>query len=91
MTSGVYLLHFDRPLAHARHYIGWSDDINARIECHRLGGCASSSLMRAVKEAGIGFVVARVWPDADRNFERRLKKQKNGCKLCPVCREEQQS
>lgn len=32
----VYLLHFERPLAHAQHYIGWAKDkrtMNAWRHC----------------------------------------------------------
>lgn len=81
--SGVYLLHFDRPLEHAQHYLGFADDIDARIERHRAGN--GSKLVRAALDAGIGFRLVRVWEGMDRNGERKLKKRKNGCKLCPLC------
>ena len=35
-TGTVYLLHFDTPLAHARHYLGWTaGDVEDRLEEHR--------------------------------------------------------
>jgi hypothetical protein len=34
---------------------------------------------------GIRFVVARLWIGGDRTLERRLKNQKNGPRLCPIC------
>lgn len=85
----VYLLHFDRPLAHAQHYLGFVDHtkghaLEARLEYHRKG--TGSKLLRAVVAAGIGFQVADLWPDGDRNFERQLKNRKKAGLLCPLCR-----
>lgn len=89
----VYLLHFDRPLAHAQHYIGYSvspESLIFRISDHRAGvsraGGRYVAIMRALHEAGIGFSLARTWPDADRGFERRLKRRFGGIRpACPVC------
>ena len=61
----VYLIHFDRPYRHARHYIGWTSDLDARLATHR-SGCGSP-LIRAAQEAGIRWQVARCW-EADRYF-----------------------
>jgi hypothetical protein len=33
-TGMVYLLHFDRPFRHARHYCGWTTDLAARLAEH---------------------------------------------------------
>jgi hypothetical protein len=44
--------------------------------------------MRAVTRAGIGWRVVRVWWDAGRTDERRIKRRKNTARLCPVCRGE---
>ncbi len=82
--EGVYLIHFDEPYMHARHYLGYSTNLDARLEAHRLG--QGARLLEVVSDAGIGYTVVRVWEGADRNFERRLKKQKNSPRLCPVCR-----
>jgi site-specific DNA-cytosine methylase len=30
----VYLLHFDRPYKHARHYLGWAESLDARLAVH---------------------------------------------------------
>ncbi|MFZ5915532.1 MAG: endonuclease [Chloroflexota bacterium] len=87
----VYLLHFDRPIGdpanprgQAQHYLGYADDLDARIERHRAGNGAA--IVRAVNQAGIGWTVARVWPDGDRDLERRLKRRHDGPGLCPICR-----
>jgi predicted GIY-YIG superfamily endonuclease len=79
----IYLLHFDRPLVHARHYVGWTTDLEARLDEH--GGSNGSALMRAVKDAGIGWTLARTWT-GDRDHERRIKRAGGKTRICPVCR-----
>ena len=82
----LYLIHFDRKLHHAQHYIGFARDAKTfprRIEHHRRG--SGARLMAAVVAAGIDFQVVRVWDDGDRNEERRLKNRHNGPRLCPHC------
>jgi hypothetical protein len=83
----VYLLHFDPPLKHARHYIGFTsrpvwERIHEHFGYHPSKG---SRLVRAVIEAGHVVVIAHVWPDGDRTWERRLKKRKDACRWCPRC------
>lgn len=83
-----YLIHFDRALSHANHYLGWTegDDITARIETHMAGHKGKGAcILRACKEQGIGWKVVRTWAGVDRNFERWLKKQSNSPKFCPSC------
>ncbi len=79
----VYLLHFDRPLHHARHYMGWTSNLQERLQRHREG--SDARLMQAVQAAGISWRLSRTWP-GDRGLERKLKRQKNGPRLCPICR-----
>ena len=78
----VYLLHFDEPYKHARHYLGYTGNLELRVAEHRNG--TGARLMRAVVEAGISFVVARTW-EGDRAFERRLKQRGSAVRLCPIC------
>ena len=33
----VYLLHFERSYRHARHYIGFTQNLEQRLEEHRAG------------------------------------------------------
>ena len=33
----IYLLHFERSYHHARHYLGYTDDLEARVAAHRAG------------------------------------------------------
>jgi predicted GIY-YIG superfamily endonuclease len=82
----VYLLHFERPYKHARHYLGFATDLERRLELHRRG--QGARLMEVIAAAGIGFTVARTW-EGDRHFERRLKRRHNSpARLCPICRTE---
>jgi predicted GIY-YIG superfamily endonuclease len=30
----VYLIHFDRPYKHSRHYLGYATDVDERLERH---------------------------------------------------------
>lgn len=78
----IYLLHFDRKLHHAQHYLGYAHDVDARVEHHRNG--TGARLTQVIKDAGISFVVARTW-QGGRDVERRLKNQKHAPRLCPIC------
>jgi len=81
----VYLIHFDSPYKHAKHYLGYTENLESRLDRHHSKN--GSKLLRAVENAGIGFTVVRIWPDGDRNFERQLKNQKNTSRFCPVCKQ----
>lgn len=78
----VYLLHLDPPVKHARHYTGWTSDLDQRLEAHRAG--RGARLMEVVKQAGGTFQLARTWPGS-RTLERAIKNRKEAPKLCPVC------
>jgi predicted GIY-YIG superfamily endonuclease len=78
----TYLIHLDKPFHHARHYVGFSDDVFRRLCEHKLG--QGSKLLRAVNDAGIGWHVVKIWPDG-RGRERHIKRQKNGPRFCPIC------
>ena len=66
----VYLLHFERPYRHARHYSGWTADLIDRLWQHAQGHGAR--LMTVVWEAGIGFTLVRVC-EGTRGTERSIK------------------
>jgi predicted GIY-YIG superfamily endonuclease len=82
MSRTVYLIHLDRPLAHARHYIGFTDDLERRLHEHQQGN--GSKMLAAVARAGISWRLARTW-SGDRTWERRLKRYKKSKQLCPIC------
>lgn len=81
----VYLLHFNQrinPKRPTQHYLGYAKDLDRRIRNHRLG--KGARLCEVAKERGITFKVAEVWM-GDRSLERRLKRQKNSRRFCPIC------
>jgi len=84
-TTGVgtiYLLHFDRPYQHARHYTGWTLDLDNRLAKHAAG--RGARLLQIAAAFGIGWHLARTWPGT-RNLERALKRQGGASRRCPLC------
>jgi len=90
----VYLLHFSKPICPsrpARHYIGWTNDLDERIREHRRG--KGSRLCQVALERGITFTLAEVWQGvypfgelrSNRRLERKLKNFKNAPRLCSLC------
>lgn len=84
--TGVYLLHFSTPYKHAKHYIGWANKIDARINHHKHG--TGARLCAVVVNAGIELITARVWEGKGKDFERKLKNQKKTSEFCPICNPE---
>lgn len=80
-TSVCYLIHFDAPYRHARHYLGITNDLAALLARHR------ARLVEMTTQAGIGFVPARTWPGGPAR-ERQLKKQGGHSRHCPICKGE---
>ena len=92
MTGTVYLLHFDRlyvpypgaPLRDcAGHYVGWTaPNVKRRLAEHEAG--RGARLLAVVREAGIGWQLARLWPGG-RARERQIKRQGGHARKCPLC------
>lgn len=83
-TQGtIYLLHFEEPLKHAQHYLGWTADLDTRMIEHGKG--SGSALMAAVKKAGIAWKLVRTWP-GDTYDEKKLKQRGSAKRHCPICR-----
>jgi hypothetical protein len=78
----VYLLHFDPPLGHARHYIGWAKNAEARLVEHKAG--RGGRLPAAAAAAGCESVIARTWPGT-RADERKRKRRHEAPRMCPLC------
>lgn len=78
----VYLLHFNTPFGHARHYLGWASRLEDRLRHHEAG--TGANLLKHARAAGVTWVLARTW-EGDRHLERRLH---NGghARRCPVCK-----
>jgi predicted GIY-YIG superfamily endonuclease len=86
--SVVYLIHFDQPYYHARHYLGTTNDLEHRLRQHASGRSAGGArLMEVVTQAGISWRVVCTWAGG-REEERRLKAWCNSCRLCPICKAE---
>jgi predicted GIY-YIG superfamily endonuclease len=78
----VYLIHFDVAYRHARHYVGWTADLLARLAAHREG--RGARLMEVITAAGISWQLARTWPGG-RDRERAIKNRHEAPRLCPIC------
>jgi hypothetical protein len=84
----TYLVHLDRrlgtanPRGTAGHYVGQTVDLARRLETHRAG--KGARMLAAAVERGIGFEIVRTWPGGPET-ERRIKRQRNAPRLCPVC------
>lgn len=89
MSAFVYLLHFDRPYKHARHYVGFTEgaSVYPRITDHEEG--RGARLMSVIRGAGIFFTVSRVWKfdhAADARAREKRIKYKAATRFCPICR-----
>lgn len=87
----VYIICFDQPYLNkttgqkCMHYIGFATFLGLRMAHHRNG--TGSSFLKAVNDAGITYIVSRVFNHVDREFERKLKKRKKTKFYCPRCSE----
>jgi predicted GIY-YIG superfamily endonuclease len=81
-SGTVYLIHFNRAYKHARHYLGFTENLDKRITDHLCG--MGARLMEVVTDARIEWKVSRTW-SGDRKLERRLKNRHNAATLCPRC------
>ena len=84
----VYLLHFDKPLAHAQHYCGYTPNgVDARVKLHRTK--LGAHLTKAAVESGCELQIAQVWEHGSwqeaRRQERQMKKTHNLPRYCPLC------
>ena len=86
-TSGagagvIYLLHFKGPHQHARHCLGWTVDLEARLTEHATG--RGSRLLEPVGAHGTGWVLARTWI-GDRRRLSAISRQGGLARCCPCC------
>jgi predicted GIY-YIG superfamily endonuclease len=78
----VYMLHFDRPYQHARHYVGWTADLLDRLDQHATG--RGARLIAVIWQAGIGFTLVRIC-EGTRHTERAIKHAGGSVRYCPAC------
>lgn len=83
----VYMLHFNRPVRHARHYRGWAhvDKLDERLAHHAAG--TGAKLTALAVRLGIGWQVALTMP-GDKHLERKMHNVGGAAKICPICKGE---
>jgi len=83
----LYLMHFDIPHEHARHYAGATTNLEKRLEMHANG--QGAALLRHLLTIGKGWRLAKLWTTEEKlpfEVESMLKRRKNGPRYCPICR-----
>lgn len=89
--SVVYLIHFDSPYKHARHYLGTTKDLTHRLTQHSKGTkFGGARLMEVIINAGISWQVSRLWIGGIA-LERQLKRWGNHGRICPICKAERKN
>jgi predicted GIY-YIG superfamily endonuclease len=83
MTTGIYLIHFSPAYKHAKHYLGYAEDIEPRIHAHLHG--RGARLTQVARDAGCILLLVRIWENADRTTERKFKNRSHVPRLCPIC------
>jgi predicted GIY-YIG superfamily endonuclease len=81
-TRYVYLIHFNEPYKHARHYLGSCDKLFARMQQHTRG--TGARLLAVIKDAGISWQLVAVWK-GDKKSERAARNRHDRQSLCPLC------
>lgn len=82
----VYVLHFNEPYAHARHYVGCTRDIRGRLITHAQG--RGANLIRVILDAGVGFRLGAMGCTnvrTLRKIERQVKDWKGPAAFCSIC------
>lgn len=86
----VYLLCLSGTLGgdrhRAKHYLGWSNDLENRLREHRTG--KGSKFTQAACRRGLTIRVAEVWTGT-RHLEKSIKRSRNLKRFCPLCQREQ--
>ncbi len=79
----VYLICGSRGPERRCHYIGFTTNLDERIEDHIRR--TKADLLEVLTRAGVEWKIARTW-NGDRNFEKWLIENKKGADwFCPVC------
>ena len=78
----IYMLCFHQPYRHARHYVGWTEDLLDRLDRHAAGHGAR--LITVITQAGIGFTLVRLC-EGTRHTERAIKNAGGAVRYCPAC------
>lgn len=89
--NGVYLLHGTVPKheenrSPCQHYIGYSSNLRRRFLTHKRGD--GTPFTRILASRG-SILCARIWPGANYRFEHRIRNNRWGRRLCPICSPEE--
>lgn len=81
----VYLLHFDRPIGRAQHYLGITQEnrLHTRMREHAAGH--GSRLTGEAVRLGIGWTVVRTWSGMTWQDEQMLKRRGRYATRCSRC------
>lgn len=81
----MYMLHFAAPgPGGARHYLGWTTDLFARLRRHAQGrGARLTAAMRAL---GITGELVLYLPGCTKAQERRMHLRHQHARMCRICR-----
>lgn len=81
----IYLIHFDKPVRSAKHYLGFcrDDRLDARMLEHARG--EASHLTRAAVNNGTKLWLARTFEGGNRDLERTMKRHGHFKLMCPLC------
>lgn len=83
----IYLLHFDNPYHHARHYCGMTRNLHRRLTSHAQGRAAR--LTRALFHKALGWQLAATGITRQSSLaaqiERRTKDSHHLARYCPIC------
>ena len=80
----TYLLHFiDPETGQPARYQHWTTDPAARLDEHARG--TGARLVEVITETGLGFTLARTWPQTTRDREDLLKHIGDARRFCPEC------
>ena len=83
----TYTLHFDPPLSHAKHYTGWTTNLDTRLAEHETG--QGARITQVQQERGGSWRLARAEPGTTRDRENQLK-ERGASRDCPICQAEQE-
>jgi len=87
MTSWIYVLHFERPLSHAHHYVGCTAALRDRLTAHARG--QGSRLMSVLRDLQIEWRLASLYQTSHagmRRIERQIKSCGHGPRFCRICK-----
>lgn len=84
---GVYVIHFEPPLRHARNYLGSAANLRARVAADLAG--TGAKMVAAALARGITCTVSRTWQTGTHELawqtEVSLKNRRDTPRFCPGC------